>query len=108
MAFTMFGRRIQKIGVIGSGNIGPDIALHFSQNLHAYGVPVVVVDILPSALEAGLKKVESKMAMAAEKGAFKKKEADDIVESILFTSDYGKLRDADFIIEAALERMDVK
>ncbi len=33
MAFTMFGRTIRKIGVIGSGNIGPDIALHFSQNL---------------------------------------------------------------------------
>ena len=36
MPFTMFGRTIRKIGVIGSGNIGPDIALHFSQNLLAY------------------------------------------------------------------------
>jgi 3-hydroxyacyl-CoA dehydrogenase len=55
MAFTMFGRTIRKIVVIGSGNIGPDIALHFSQNLHSYSVPVVVVDIVQAALDAGSK-----------------------------------------------------
>ena len=108
MAFTMFGRTIRKIGVIGSGNIGPDIALHFSQNLYIYGVPVIVADILHAALDAGLKKAESKMAKAAEKGVFKKEEADAIFKNMLFTTDYGKLSDADFIIEAAFERMDVK
>jgi enoyl-CoA hydratase/3-hydroxyacyl-CoA dehydrogenase len=108
MAFTMFGRTIRKIGVIGSGNIGPDIALHFSQNLFSYGVPVVVVDIIQAALDSGSKKAESKMAKAAEKGIFKKEEADAIFKNMLFTTDYGKLTDADFVIEAAFERMDVK
>jgi enoyl-CoA hydratase/3-hydroxyacyl-CoA dehydrogenase len=108
MAFTLFGRTIRKIGVIGSGNIGPDIALHFSQNLFSFGVPVTVVDILPAALDAGSKKAESKMAKAAEKGVFKKEEADAIFKNMLFTTDYGKLSDADFVIEAAFERMDVK
>jgi len=108
MAFTMFGRTIRKIGVIGSGNIGPDIALHFSQNLCAYGVPVVLVDILQSALDSGSKKAESKMVKAAEKGIYKKEEADAIFKNILFTTDYGQLSDADFVIEAAFERMDVK
>ena len=64
MSFSMFGRTIRKIGVIGSGNIGPDIALHFSQNLHSYGVPVVVVDILPAALDAGSKKAGAKKKKA--------------------------------------------
>ena len=108
MAFTMFGRTIRKIGVIGSGNIGPDIALHFSQNLFSYGVPVVVVDIIQAALDSGSKKAESKMAKAAEKGIFKREEADAIFKNMLFTTDYGKLTDADFVIEAAFERMDVK
>jgi enoyl-CoA hydratase / 3-hydroxyacyl-CoA dehydrogenase len=108
MAFTMFGRTIRKIGVIGSGNIGPDIALHFSQNLHSQGVPVVVVDILQAALDAGQKKAESKMAKATEKKVFKKEESDAILRNMTFTPDYGKLSDADFIIEAAFERMDVK
>ncbi|NWG01573.1 MAG: 3-hydroxyacyl-CoA dehydrogenase/enoyl-CoA hydratase family protein [Syntrophaceae bacterium] len=108
MAFTMFGRSIHKIGVIGSGNIGPDIALHFSQNLYVYGVPVVIVDIIQAALEAGSKKAESKMAKAAEKGIFKKEVADAIFKNMLFTTDYGKIADADFVIEAAFEREDVK
>lgn len=108
MAFTMFGRTIRKVGVIGSGNIGPDIALHFSQNLYGYDVPVVVVDILQSALEAGSKKVESKLAKAVEKKLFKKEDADRIFNHMTFTTDYGKLADADLVIEAAFERVDVK
>ena len=108
MAFTLFGRTIRKIGVIGSGNIGPDIALHFSQNLYSYGVPVVVVDIFQAALDAGSKKAESKMAKAAEKKIFKKEVADAIFKNILFTTDYEKIADADFVIEAAFERADVK
>ena len=108
MAFKMFGRTIRKIGIIGSGNIGPDIALHFSQTLHAYGVPVVVVDIVQAALDAGSKKAESKMAKAAEKGIHKKEEADAIFKNMLFTTDYAKIADADFIVEAALENTDVK
>ena len=108
MAFTMLGRTIRKIGVIGSGNIGPDIALHFSQNLYSYGVPVVVVDIIQTALDAGSKKAESKMAKAAEKGVFKKEVVDTIFKNVLFTTDYGKIGDADFVIEAAFERADVK
>jgi enoyl-CoA hydratase/3-hydroxyacyl-CoA dehydrogenase len=108
MPLTLFGRTIRKVGVIGSGNIGPDIALHFSQTLHAYGVPVVVVDIVQSALDSGSKKAESKMIKAAEKKIFKKEEADAIFRNMLFTTDYGKLSDADLVIEAAFERADVK
>jgi len=108
MALTMFGRTLQKIGVIGSGNIGPDIALHFSQNLYSYGVSIVVVDILQAALDSGSKKAESKMAKAVEKKIYKKEESDAILRNILFTTDYGKLSDADLVIEAAFERLDVK
>jgi len=108
MAFTLFGRTIRKIGVIGSGNIGPDIALHFSQNLYSYGVPVVVVDIVQAALDAGSKKAEAKMAKTAEKKIFRKEVADAIFKNILFTTDYEKIADADFVIEAAFERADVK
>ncbi len=108
MAFTMFDRTIRKVGVIGSGNIGPDIALHFSQNLYSYGVPVVVVDILQTALDAGSRKAESKVAKAVEKKIYKKEEGDGIFRNILFTTDYGKLIDADLLIEAAFERLDVK
>jgi enoyl-CoA hydratase/3-hydroxyacyl-CoA dehydrogenase len=48
------------------------------------------------------------MAKAVEKGSFKKEAAEAIFQNISFTTDYGKLRDADFIIEAAFEEVDVK
>jgi enoyl-CoA hydratase/3-hydroxyacyl-CoA dehydrogenase len=108
MALTMFGRTIRKIGIIGSGNIGPDIALHFSQNLYSKGVPIVVIDILQAALDAGSKKVASKMAKVTEKGIFKKEASDAIIQNIQFTTDYGKITDADLIIEAAFESTEVK
>ncbi|MGQ9647850.1 MAG: 3-hydroxyacyl-CoA dehydrogenase NAD-binding domain-containing protein [Thermodesulfobacteriota bacterium] len=108
MPFTLFGRTIRKIGVIGSGNIGPDIALHFSQNLNAYDVPVVIVDIVQAALDSGSKKAEMKLTKAVEKKAFKKEEAEAIFRNMIFTTDYGKLSNADLVIEAAFERIDVK
>ncbi len=108
MPLSRFGRTVRKVGVIGSGNIGPDIALHFSQALHSYGVPVVVVDILQPALDSGSKKAEAKMAKAAEKGVFRKEIADAIFKNLIFTTDYGLLKDADLVIEAAFERIDVK
>jgi len=108
MVLTRFGRTIRKVGVIGSGNIGPDIALHCSQTLCSYGVPVVVVDILQSALDAGSKKAESKLAKAAEKKIYKKEEADAIFRNIEFTLDYGKLTGADLILEAVYETLEDK
>jgi len=51
MAWEFKGRTIRKIGVVGSGNIGPDIALYFSKVFHKFGVPVVVVDIAEKALK---------------------------------------------------------
>ncbi len=108
MPFTMFGRTIRKVGVIGSGNIGPDIALHFSQTLYAFGVPVVVVDIVQSALDSGSKKAQAKMSKAAEKGVYKKEVADAILNNMIFTTDYEALSDADLVIEAAFESIEVK
>ena len=48
------------------------------------------------------------MAKATEKKVFKKEESDAILKNMTFTTDYGKLSDADFVIEAAFERIDVK
>ena len=61
MAWEIFGRTLNKVGVVGSGNIGPDIALYFSKVLHRYDVPVVVVDIAERALKSGEVRVKGKI-----------------------------------------------
>ncbi len=103
MAYEFQGRRFSKVGVIGSGQIGPDIALYFSKVLSRSGVQVVVVDISEEALASGKKKLEKKIAKGAETGAFSPEWAEAMRSSVTFTSDYSTLEDAEFIVEAATE-----
>lgn len=108
MAWEVFGRSISKVGVIGSGNIGPDIALYFSKVLHRHGVPVVVVDIAEKALKSGEARVKGKIGRGVRAGAFKKDEAESMMSNLSWTSDYSELSGADLVLEAATEDVGIK
>ena len=69
MAFSFRGSTISKVGVIGSGQIGPDIALHFAKVLHPYDVQVVVVDVAEEALAKGKAKLFKKVDKGGETGS---------------------------------------
>lgn len=108
VGYAFKGFQIDKIGVIGSGQIGPDIALYFAKALCARDVPVVVVDVSPDALERGRAKAAQKIAKGRESGAFTEEVAAHIGRLLTFTSDYEQLRGASLVIEAATENLDVK
>ncbi|MDI7266745.1 MAG: 3-hydroxyacyl-CoA dehydrogenase NAD-binding domain-containing protein [Myxococcota bacterium] len=108
MPVKIKGRTIRKVAVIGSGNIGPDIALHFAQNLARHDVEIVVVDIAQAALDSGKARTEKKIAKAAEKGAVKPEDAKAMVGSISWTTDYGRISGADLVVEAATEDEAIK
>jgi enoyl-CoA hydratase/3-hydroxyacyl-CoA dehydrogenase len=108
MAYTLPGKTINKVGVIGSGQIGPDIALYFSKVLHNYGVPVVVVDIAESALKSGEVRVKGKIGRGVKTKAFKKDEANAMIANITWTTDYAQLAGADLVLEAATEDVNIK
>jgi len=108
MSYTLLGRTISKIAVIGSGQIGPDIALHFSKVLGPHRVAVVVQDIIPAALEAGSAKTKKKIEKGVETGAFKADEAEAILRNITFSDNPSAADGADLVIEAASERQEVK
>lgn len=108
MAWEIFGRRISKVGVIGSGNIGPDIALYFSKVLHKQGAPVTVIDIAEEALKSGETHVKRKIGRGIKTGAFQQDEADSMIANIAWTSDYSQLSGADLVIEAATEEISIK
>lgn len=108
MAYEIFGREIKKIGIVGSGNIGPDIALYFSKVLHSHGVPVVVVDISENALKSGEVRVKGKIGRGVKTRTFKQDEADDMTANLSWTTDYSQLRGADLVIEAATEDKGIK
>ncbi len=108
MAFEFQGLSIGKIGVVGSGQIGPDIALHFSKVFHKYGVPVVVVDVVQEALDKGQAKLKKKVEKGMKAGAFSPEMGEAMIKGVTFTQDYEQLRGADFIVEAATEGLELK
>lgn len=108
MAFSFRGRAINKVAVIGSGQIGPDIALHFVKVLHAFDVYVVVVDIATDALEKGKAKLFKKVDKGGQTGAFKPNEVEGMKSHVIFTSDYNELKGADLVVEAATEDLPLK
>ena len=103
MAFIQGARSLTKIGIVGSGQIGPDIALHFTKVLHEHDVAVVVVDISLEALVAGRAKLTKKIDKGVETKAFKPAQAEAMKANVTFTEDYEALRGSSLVIEAASE-----
>lgn len=108
MSFRFRNLQLDHVGVVGSGQIGPDIALHLATALAPAGVAVTVVDVAQDALDRGRAKLEQKVAKAREKGAFSPAVADAILGALTFTADYAALAGAGLVIEAATENLDVK
>ncbi|MEO6595410.1 MAG: 3-hydroxyacyl-CoA dehydrogenase/enoyl-CoA hydratase family protein [Planctomycetota bacterium] len=108
MSFTHAGRTIQKVAIIGSGQIGPDIALYFAKVLSPFGVQTVVVDVAEEALQKGKAKLEKKVGKGVESGAFTAEQQTQMVSSVTFTSDYGQVKGVELVVEAATENKELK
>lgn len=90
--------RIQHAAVLGAGVMGSQIAAHLANA----GVPVVLLDLTKAAAEAGLAKLK-KMSPAP----FFIPENAALIRTGGF-DDLSPLADADWIIEAIVEKLDVK
>ena len=98
---------LRRVGIIGSGQIGPDIALHFAKVLNRSGAAIDVVDIDEGALERGREKLRRKVSKGVDSGAFKPEMGEAMIGSVTFSNEYDRLRDADLIVEAATEDRDL-
>ncbi|MCQ2332329.1 MAG: 3-hydroxybutyryl-CoA dehydrogenase [Paludibacteraceae bacterium] len=93
-----------KIAVIGTGTMGAGIVQAFAQA----GMPVLMKSRSEASLEKGLGKIKKGLAKLVEKGKVTQDYMDATVANISTTVDYKDLADADLIIEAAVEAMDMK
>jgi enoyl-CoA hydratase/3-hydroxyacyl-CoA dehydrogenase len=96
----------EEMAVIGSGNIGPDIAYSFRT-----GFPekkLYLVDVIEEPLEKAKQRLEG----YAKKGVEKKKLSPELVERVLgnivYTTDYSNLKNCGLVIEAATENLELK
>ncbi|MCC6721053.1 MAG: 3-hydroxyacyl-CoA dehydrogenase/enoyl-CoA hydratase family protein [Bacteroidia bacterium] len=108
MSYNLYNINISKISVIGAGQIGPDIALHFAKALSPYNVKINVIDISPTALENAQGRVFKKIQKGLETGAFKVPQADKMKESLNFSEDYQNVKGSELVIEAATEDENIK
>ncbi len=97
-------REIRKAAIVGSGTMGGGIAMCFAN----VGIPVVIADVSQEALDKGLKRIKDNYAVSVQRGRLKQEDMDKRVALIQGTTDLGTARDADIVIEAVFERMEVK
>ncbi|MFW9917627.1 MAG: 3-hydroxyacyl-CoA dehydrogenase family protein [Candidatus Thorarchaeota archaeon] len=93
----------RKVFVIGSGTMGHGIAQVCAQK----GISVVLCDINKEIIDGAIKKVRWSVSKLVEKGKLSES-TDDIMKRIEATTDYGGARDADLVIEAVFEKIEVK
>ncbi|MBV8031646.1 MAG: enoyl-CoA hydratase/isomerase family protein [Betaproteobacteria bacterium] len=97
-------RDIGKAAVIGAGTMGGGIAMNFANA----GIPVTIVDTTQDALDKGLAKIKANYAATVAKGRLSQADMDKRMALIHPTLNLGQVGDADIVIEAVFERMDVK
>ena len=97
-------REIRKAGVIGAGTMGGGIAMCFANA----GIPVVLVDSAREALDRGTAAIRRNYEATARKGRLTAAQVEERMGLIHPTLSYGDLADADLVVEAAFESMEVK
>ncbi|MBA4177600.1 MAG: 3-hydroxyacyl-CoA dehydrogenase [Leptothrix sp. (in: Bacteria)] len=97
-------RTIAKVAVIGAGTMGGGITMNF---LNA-GIPVVMLETKPEALERGVATIRKNYDAQVKKGKLKQDKLDARLALLGTTLDYGPIADADLVIEAVFEEMGVK
>ncbi|MGN5653299.1 3-hydroxybutyryl-CoA dehydrogenase [Bacillus sp. Brlt_9] len=95
---------VQKIVVIGAGQMGSGIA----QVCAMAGYDVKVQDLKQEQLDRGLAIITKNLARQVEKGRMKEEEKEATLSRLTVTLDLDCVKEADLIIEAAVEKMDIK
>ncbi len=95
---------IKKIGIAGAGTMGSGIAQIFAQK----GYEVVITDVAEKFLENAKKIILINQSNLIEENIITKEEAEDSLKNISYTTDKKAFADADVIIEAIIEKMDIK
>jgi 3-hydroxyacyl-CoA dehydrogenase len=97
-------RDIGSAGVIGAGTMGRGIAISLADS----GLPVTVVETGQEALDAGMAELAKLYEAMVARGRIDAATKDERLGRISGAIDYGALGDADLVIEAAFEDLEVK
>ena len=95
---------IKSIGVVGAGTMGHGIAQVFTQA----GFTVTLVDVAQPMLERARGQIEKSLAKFVEKGKLAPTERDSALGRLSLSTSLDDLADADFVVEAIVEKVEAK
>ncbi|MEI3604252.1 3-hydroxybutyryl-CoA dehydrogenase [Pseudogracilibacillus sp. SE30717A] len=95
---------VRNIVVVGAGQMGSGIAQVCAQS----GYHVVLHDINEDIVERGINSIHRLLTRAVEKGRITDIEKDGTLNRLTTSTDIGRAHDADLVIEAVIENLDVK
>ncbi|HZK48630.1 MAG TPA: 3-hydroxybutyryl-CoA dehydrogenase [Thermoleophilia bacterium] len=95
---------IERIGVLGAGQMGNGIAHVFAQE----GYEVVMYDIVPEQLEKALVTIRQNLERQAKKGAIPETTVAETMGRLKVTQDMADLAQSDFAVEAVTEHEPLK
>lgn len=90
--------------VVGAGTMGAGIAQLFAQN----EIPVVLTDLSEEMVAKAISGLETRVARRVEQGKMSAEAKDAVFSRITPATGYAKAADADVIVEAVFEDMDIK
>jgi 3-hydroxybutyryl-CoA dehydrogenase len=94
----------ERVAVVGAGTMGNGIAQTFA----TFGSRVELVDVDARALEKGLAAIDASLARVVKKGTLPEADARAARGRITASSDLGSIREVALVVEAVVERPDVK
>jgi len=98
------GRQIGKAGIVGAGTMGGGIAICFANA----GIPVTIIDANENGLRRGIETIEATYATMVKRGRLTEHEKARRMSLISGSLSYDALGDADVVVEAVFENMELK
>jgi len=97
-------RPVKSVAIIGAGTMGGGIAMSFAN----IGIPVTLIDSTDEFLDRGLKRIKDNYAVTVSRGRLSQADMDKRVGLIKGAIGTDKIKDADMVVEAVFEEMDLK
>ena len=97
-------REVKQAAIIGGGTMGGGIAMCFAN----VGIPLVLLEVNEEALDHGLKIIRKNYGITVKRGKLAESDVRQRMGLITGTTDYADIANADFVIEAVFENLDLK
>lgn len=97
-------REIKQIVIAGAGTMGSSMGETFAK----FGYEVTLYDLFPEALEKAANLIRINQETEVTEQIITKEKSDQLLARISYSSDINCFKTADFVVEAILEKLDVK